>query len=157
MSGFTLNSVTLSGTLTRDPDVRTTPGGTEVCKLRIAVNGRKKNNSTGEWEDVPNFFNVTLFGGLGAWLGNNIKKGQDIAVLGELRWHEWTTDDGGKREAVEVIANSIMPRGKSNGGGSSSSSSYDDSDIPADTSGLPPVGATASTAVNPADDDDIPF
>ena len=153
MSGFTINTVTVSGNLTRDPEARTTPGGTELCKLRIAVNDRVKNKTTGDWEDRANYFSVTIFGGLGTWVANNLKQGDGLVVSGRLSWHSWETD-GNKREAVEIIADSIQPRGSGGAGGSSSSRS-DDSDIPFDTSGLPEVGAAAATPS--AVDDDIPF
>ena len=89
-------------------------------------------------------------------MANNLKQGDGLVVSGRLSWHSWQTDDGNKREMVEIIADSIQPRGGGGGGGSSSRS--DDADIPFDTSGLPEVGATAAAAATPsAVDDDIPF
>jgi single-strand DNA-binding protein len=158
MSGFTINTVTISGNLTRDPELRTTSGGTSVCKLRIASNERYKDQTTGDWADRPNYFDVTIWKGMGEWVGNNIHKGDQVVIEGRLRWHEWESDNG-KRQAVDIVANSVVPVTRDGGGssGGSSRSSYQDqdSDIPADTSDLPPVGATASAAT--ADDDDIPF
>jgi single-strand DNA-binding protein len=158
MPGFNINTVTLSGNHTRDPELRTTPGGLELAKCRIAFNERRKNQSTGEWEDKPNYINVTIFGGMGAWVANNQKKGDSMVVAGRLSWHEWESDNG-KREAIEVIADSIAtPREGKGGGGGDDLSRYD-SDIPADTSGLPPVPAAvgASAEPVPVSDDDIPF
>jgi single-strand DNA-binding protein len=159
MSGFTINTVTISGNLTRDPELRSTSGGTSVCKLRIASNERYKD-STGEWADRPNYFDVTIWKGMGEWVGNNLHKGDQVVVEGRLRWHEWEAE-GGKRQAVDITANSVVPvtrDGSGSGSGTSSRASYQDqdSDIPADTSDLPPVGAAASSAA-PAGDDDIPF
>lgn len=155
MSGFTINTVTVSGNQTRDPEHRTTPGGTSVCKIRLAVNDRVKNKTTGDWEDRANYFNVTVFGGLGEWLANNSKQGDGLVVSGRLSWHSWETD-GNKREMVEIIADSIQPRGGGNGGGGGGGSSRSqESDIPFDTSDLPSVDAPP--LVPAAADDDIPF
>lgn len=155
MSGFTINSVQLSGNLTRDPEIKSTAGGMVICSLRIAVNERYKNNDSGQWQDRANYFDVTVFGGMGEWIGKNMSKGNEIAVAGKLRWREWETRDGGKRQSVEVIADSIMaPRGEGrssgggNGGGGSRESvgaAASSSDVPFDSSALP--GAN----------DDIPF
>ncbi len=62
MAGSNINRVIITGNLTADPELRSLPSGTSVCKLRIACNGRRKNGSTGQWEDDPNFFNVTVWG-----------------------------------------------------------------------------------------------
>lgn len=62
-----INRVVMTGNLTADPDLRSTPIGIPVCSLRIACNTRRKDQSTGEWVDKPNYFNVTVWGrqGLG--------------------------------------------------------------------------------------------
>ena len=57
-----INRVILTGNLTKDPDVRTPASGLSVCTLRLACNARRKNNATGDWEDKPNYFDVTVFG-----------------------------------------------------------------------------------------------
>lgn len=155
MSGFSINTVSLSGNHTRDPETRTTPGGLEICKCRVAFNERRKNSS-GEWEDKPNYINVTIFGGLGAWIANNQHKGDSIVVSGRLSWHEWEGDSG-KREAIEIIADSVAtPReSRSSNSGGDDLSRYD-SDAPIDTGDLPEPGAGAIAA--PAvGEDDIPF
>jgi single-strand DNA-binding protein len=159
MSGFTLNTVTVSGNLTRDPELRSTSGGTSVCSLRIAVNERRKNQATNDWEDRPNYFNVTIWSGLGEWVANNLGKGAGIAVSGRLSWHEWDTQDGQHREAVDIIADSIMPQRDHTGGTGGPSAGRvrePESDVPIDTGDLPPV--PVGTAATPVDDtDDIPF
>lgn len=153
MPGFSINTVCLSGNHTRDPEARTTPGGLDLCKCRIAFNERRKNQSTGDWEDKPNYVNVTIFGGIGAWIASNQRKGDSIVVQGRLSWHEWEGDSG-KREAIEVIADSIsVPR--SRGGGGDDLSRYD-TDIPVDTGDLPQPGAMAAAPAT-GGDDDIPF
>jgi len=158
MSGFTINDVTLSGNLTRDPEVRTIPAsGTTVCKLRLASNERYKNNDTGEWADRPGYYDVTVWKGLGEWLGSNLKKGDGIVVHGRLRWREWEADDGSKRQGIDIVANDIVPITRDGRGGGGGRGGYEDSDadIPIDTADLPPVGA--QDAAIAGDSDDIPF
>lgn len=154
MSGFVINSVVLSGNLTRDPELRHTTSGTAVCGLRIASNERYKDQSTGEWMERPQFFDVTIWKGMGEWVASNVRKGDQIVVEGRLRWREYETD-GNKRQAVDITANSVIPV-RSRDGSSSSSSRSADPDIPFDTSGLPPVEPQPQTVPSAADDD-IPF
>lgn len=100
-----INRVTLTGNLTRDPELRSTAGGMAVLKLSLAVNDRRKVD--GEWTDVANFFDVIVFGTRAESLTQYLAKGRKIAVDGRLRWSQWQTDDGGKRSKVEVVADDI--------------------------------------------------
>jgi single-strand DNA-binding protein len=167
MSGFTINTVSISGNLTRDPDLRTTQGGTSVCSLRIASNDRFKTQA-GDWEDRPNYFSITVWKGLGEWLANNLGKGDQVVVHGRLTWREWEKD-GVKRESVEITADSVIPVPRDGGGGGGRQRQR--SDVPADTSDFEPrpsgsgfeptpgtsdFGPPASRPAAPADDD-IPF
>lgn len=121
MSGFTINTATVTGNLTRDPELRSLPSGTSVCSLRLAFNERVKNRDTSDWDDRANYISVTIWSGMGEWVANKLKKGDGITVSGRLRWREWETDQGGKREALEIVAESIVPRdGSSSGGGGGS-------------------------------------
>ena len=154
-----INRVVLTGNLTKDPDVRNNPAsGLSVCKLRLAVNTRRKNNATGDWEDKANFFNVTVFGRQAESCGNFLHKGRPVAIDGRLEWSEYEVD-GQKRQSVDIIAENVQflggrdDAGNGNGNGYSSSPiRATESDIPADTSDFDaaPVGAGVS-------DDDIPF
>ena len=101
-----INSVAVIGRLTRDPELRTTPGGTSLCEAGIAVNGTVKKN--GEWEDYANFFNVTVFGNQGEALAKHTKKGDRIGVVGRLVQRRWEAQDGTKRERVQITANAIQ-------------------------------------------------
>jgi single-strand DNA-binding protein len=101
-----VNSVVITGNLTRDPDLRYTDGGTAVCNLRVAVNGRRKNGD-GEYEDKPNFFNVSVWGAHGKACADCLKKGRPVAVEGRLDWRERETDDG-RREYVSIVANMVQ-------------------------------------------------
>jgi single-strand DNA-binding protein len=149
-----INRVVLTGNLTRDPDVRSTPGGLAICKLGIAVNTRRKN-SEGQWEEKPNFFRVTVFGRQAESCGQYLKKGRPVAIDGRLEWSSWE-NDGQKRESIDIIADTVQFLGgredAGNGNGYSSSVRATESDVPIDTDDFEtaPVGAATS-------DDDIPF
>lgn len=102
-----INTVTILGNLTRDPELRGLPSGGSVCSLRVAVNERRKDQS-GEWADAPNFFNVTIFGNSADNAAKFLAKGRQVAVAGRLRWREYTDKDGNKREAIEIVANDVQ-------------------------------------------------
>ena len=149
-----INRVVLVGNLTRDPELRHTPSGTAVCKLRIAVNSRQKDSSTGEWGEKPNYFDVTVWGNQGESCAQYLSKGRPVGVDGRLDWREWEAQDGTKRQAVEIIANSVQFLGSrgdapANGGNGIQASS----DVPADTSDF----EGEKTGVGSGKDDDIPF
>jgi single-strand DNA-binding protein len=153
VAGTNINRVVLTGNLTRDPELRSTPGGTSVCKLRIAVNSRRKDQS-GNWVDKPNYFDVTVWGAQGENCANFLSKGRPVAVDGRLDWREWETQDGNKRQAVEIIADSVQflgSRGDSPGGNGNGFSAQ--SDVPADTSDFD----SSEPAAVGASEDDIPF
>src|SRR5204863_9226619 len=102
-----LNRVVLVGNLTRDPELRHTPNGTAVCKLRIAVNTRQKD-AQGQWVDKPNYFDVTVWGNQGESCAQYLNKGRPVGIDGRLDWREWEAQDGSKRQAVEIIAESVQ-------------------------------------------------
>jgi single-strand DNA-binding protein len=150
VASVNINSVVITGNLTRDPELRSTPGGTAVCKLRVAVNSRRKDGQTGEWIDKPNYFDVTVWGAQGENCANYLSKGRPVAVDGRLDWREWEAQDGTKRQAVEIIANSVQFLGSRDGGGSGNGFKAE-SDVPADTSDF------EQAAVGGDKEDDIPF
>lgn len=107
------NVVIITGNLTHDPTLNHTGGGTAICSMRVAVNSRRKNSTTGEWEDKPNYFDVTVFGGHGESCKKYLAKGRPVAIEGRLDWREWEAKDGsGKRQAVQIIANNVEFLGK---------------------------------------------
>ncbi|MEA2297665.1 MAG: single-strand DNA-binding protein [Solirubrobacteraceae bacterium] len=108
MSAPTINRVVLLGNLTKDPELRALPSGTSVCRLRVACNTRRRNSATGEWDEKPNFFDVSVFGASGEACGTFLEKGRPVAVDGRLEWHEWETSEGQRRQAVEIIADSVQ-------------------------------------------------
>lgn len=116
---MSINRVIISGNLTRDPELRATSSGTSVLRLGVAVNDRRKNPQTGEWEDYPNFVDVAVFGARGEALSRFLSKGTKVAVEGKLRWRQWETPQGDKRSAIEIIADEIeflSPRETGSGG-----------------------------------------
>ena len=108
MSAPTINRVVLLGNLTRDPELRSLPSGTSIARLRVACNTRRRNPDTGEWDDKPNFFDVSVFGPSADACDSFLEKGRPIAVDGRLEWREWETTDGQRRQAVEIIADSVQ-------------------------------------------------
>ncbi|MEZ5101703.1 MAG: single-stranded DNA-binding protein [Thermoleophilia bacterium] len=115
-----INRVVLVGNLTRDPELRHTPSGAAVCKLRLAVNSRQKDSSTGQWGEKPNYFDVTVWGNQAESCAQYLAKGRPVGIDGRLDWREWDAQDGTKRQAVEIIADSVQflgGRGDADGGG----------------------------------------
>lgn len=157
MAATNLNVVCVTGNLTRDPELRSLPSGTSVCKLRVAVNSRRKDGQSGEWVDKPNYFDVTVWGAQGENCANYLSKGRPVAVSGRLDWREWETQDGQKRQAVEIIADSVQFLGSregGSGGGQGNGNGFQPaSDVPADTSDF----QESSVASGGEKDDDIPF
>jgi single-strand DNA-binding protein len=141
-----INRVVLVGNLTRDPELRHTPSGTPVCKLRLAVNTRQKDQATGQWGDKPNYFDVTVWGNQGESCAQFLEKGRPVGVDGRLDWREWEAQDGSKRQAVEIIADTVQFLG-GRGDGERQAQYVPAGDVAADQSDFAPAAA----------DDDIPF
>jgi single-strand DNA-binding protein len=164
LAASNVNVVVITGNLTRDPELRSTGGGTSVAELRVAVNSRRKNGQTGQWEDKPNYFDVVVFGAQADNCATYLQRGRPVAVEGRLDWREWEAKDGsGKRQAVQIVANAVQFLGSrdgggapnGNGGGGGQQQSYNappPSDVPADVSDFGPVGAGGG-----GQEDDIPF
>ena len=110
---MSINRVNISGNLTRDAELRQTQGGMAILSMGVAVNDRRKNQQTGEWEDVPNFVDCTMFGSRAEKLAQFLAKGTKVAIEGKLRWSQWEKD-GAKRSKLEVVVDEIefMSRGQ---------------------------------------------
>ena len=142
-----INRVVLVGNLTKDPELRQTGGGTSVCKLRLAVNTRRKDE-TGQWVDKPNYFDVTVWGNQAESCAQYLSKGRPVAIDGRLEWREWDATDGsGKRQAVEIVAENVQFLGSRDSAGGGSEPQF------------VPAGAAGESADFPSSsaDDDIPF
>lgn len=103
---MSVNQVAVVGNLTRDVELRSTQGGTAVLSFGIAVNDRRKNQQTGQWEDVPNFFECVTFGNRATALSDILAKGMKVAISGKLHYSSWEKD-GQKHSKVDIIANEI--------------------------------------------------
>jgi single-strand DNA-binding protein len=158
-----VNVVVITGNLTQDPELRSTGGGTSVCEMRVAVNSRRKDQS-GQWVDKPNYFNVVVFGAQADNCATYLSRGRPVAIEGRLDWREWEAKDGsGKRQAVQIIANTVQFLGSRDGGGAPNNNNGGgqpqgqgqpfnaQSDVPADESDFGPVSTGGGQ------EDDIPF
>jgi single-strand DNA-binding protein len=158
MAGSNINRVIITGNLTRDPELRSLASGNSVCSLRVACNGRRRNPSTQEWEDQPNYFDVTVWGAQGENCSRYLSKGRPIAVDGRLQWREWTDKEGQKRQSVDIVADSVQflggrdDAGGGNGNGFSSGARAAESDVPIDTGDFEVAPVSGGAA-----EDDIPF
>lgn len=108
-----VNVVCISGNLTRDAELRMTSGGTQALSFGVAVNDRRRNPQSGEWEDYPNFIDCTMFGKRAESVSRYIAKGTKVAISGRLRYSSWERD-GQRRSKLEVIVDEIefMSRGQ---------------------------------------------
>ena len=103
---MSINIVTISGNLTRDPELRQA-GNTSVLSFGVAVNDRRKNQQTGQWESVPNFVDCIVFGSRADALAGLLHKGSKVAIDGKLRYSSWEGKDGKKRSKLEVVVNEL--------------------------------------------------
>ena len=155
---MSINRVIISGNLTRDPELRSTQSGMDVMSFGVAVNDRRRNPQTNEWEDYPNFVDCTMFGNRARSLHQYLSKGTKVAIEGKLRWSQWERD-GQKRSKLEVIVDELEFMSSRNGGGAQS---YGGDSAPAPMPAPAPASAPmpaapvidASSSVY---DDDIPF
>ena len=103
---MSINRVTISGNLTRDAELRQTASGMAVLGFSVAVNDRRKNQQTEQWEDYPNFIDCSMFGARAQSVSRFLSKGSKVAIEGKLRWSQWERD-GQKRSKIEVIVDEI--------------------------------------------------
>lgn len=104
---MSINRVNITGNLTRDPELRATASGTQMLAFGVAVNDRRKNQQTGEWEDVPNFVDCIVFGSRAEAVSRFISKGSKVAIEGKLRYSAWENKEGQRRSKLEVIVDEI--------------------------------------------------
>lgn len=103
------NNISLVGNLTRDVELRFTPGGMPVGTFGLAVNLRRQNRQTQEWEDRASFFDIVCYGSLGENVSETLGRGTRVMVVGRLEQRSWETQEGDKRSKVEVIADEVGP------------------------------------------------
>lgn len=152
---MSINRVIISGNLTRDPELRATQSGLPVLGFGVAVNDRRKNQQTGEWEDYPNFIDCTMFGARAQSLSNYLSKGTKVAIEGKLRWSQWERE-GQKRSKIEVIVDELEFMSSRN----SDSSFGGGYSAPAAAAPVAPSAMPAAPVVDASSsvyDEDIPF
>ncbi len=148
---MSINRVIISGNLTRDPELRSTASGMPVLGFGVAVNDRRKNQQTGEWEDYPNFIDCTMFGARAQSLSRYLTKGTKVSIEGKLRWSQWERD-GQKRSKIEVIVDELEFMSSRNDGSANTSYGSNDYAAPAaDSMQAPSLDASSVY------DEDIPF
>lgn len=136
-----INNVSLTGRLTRDPELRVTAGGTQLLSFTLAFNTSVRNRQSGEWDERSNFIDCTMFGKRAEALSHYLTKGQKVAVTGELRYSTWEKD-GQRHSKLDVIVDDIVFMSQRQGANQPAQAS-------APQAPMPP-------AVDPFDDD-IPF
>ena len=104
---MSINRVNISGNLTRDAELRSTQSGMAILSVGIAVNDRRKNNQTGEWEDHPNYIDCTMFGERAAKIAQYLTKGTKVAIDGKLRYSSWVDNQGNKRSKLDAVIDDI--------------------------------------------------
>ena len=159
---MSINRVVISGNLTRDPELRRTQSGMAILNIGMAVNDRRRNQQTGEWEDYANSIDCVLFGNRAESLSNILAKGMKVAIEGKLRWSQWERD-GQKRSKIEVVVDDLEFMSQRNGGqgGSNYQGGYQQSggfqQNAAPAQAAPAQAAPVIDASSSVYDDDIPF
>ena len=173
-----MNQVILIGNLTRDPELRYSTGGnqTAICRFSIAVNDRRRNPQTQEWEDNPSFINIVVFGKQAENCDRYLAKGRKVAINGKIQTGSYTNKEGQKVYTTEVIANNVEFLSPRNEGGqgfaqqSSQGFGQMDQSAPAQapaggfqdapaapTNDAPPADEGIPAGFQAIEDDDIPF
>lgn len=101
-----INTVAISGNIVREPEYKQTASGMGVLNFCVAVNDRKQNKQSGEWEDCPNFIDCVLLGNRADALSSILSKGMKVSVSGKLHQNRWEKD-GQKRSKIEVTVNEV--------------------------------------------------
>lgn len=147
---MSINKVMITGNLTREPELRSTPSGVSVLSFGVAVNDRRRNGSTGEWENYANFVDCSIFGARAEALSRILTKGMKVAIEGKLRYSTWEKD-GVRRSKLDVNVDEIefLSRNPDGGGGGGGGISQ-------------PVSGGSEADIPPAPeitvyDEDIPF
>lgn len=103
---MSINRVVISGNLTRESELRRTQSGMAILNIGVAVNDRRKNPQTGEWEDYANFIDCVMFGNRAESLAGSLHKGSKVAIEGKLRYSSWERD-GQKRSKIEIVVDDL--------------------------------------------------
>ena len=162
-----LNRVFLIGRLTRDPEMRTFSNGGKVAKFGFAVNNRKRNQQTGQWEDEPVWLNCEAFnrgeaGTMADRIERTCRKGTQVYLECHLQLDQWTTQQGEKRQQLKMVVDNLLlldPRQDSEEGGSSGGAKrYESGNPPAYDEDMPPsLSQNSAPRGDFAPESDLPF
>ena len=103
------NSTTITGNLTREPEIRYTREGQPNTTLGVAVNRRWQDRETKEWEEATSFFDVVCWRDLAENVALSLSKGMRVVVTGRLEQRSWENDEGERRSKVEIVADEVGP------------------------------------------------
>ena len=143
-----MNKLTIIGNLTRDPELRTTSTGINVCTFTVAVN-RRQRSQTGEAQNEADFFRVTAWRQLGEICQKYLSKGRKIAVEGSIQNRSYTAQDGSKRYVTEIIADNVEFLDRAPETASQPAAQAPKAD--------PPKQMRADEFIELPDDDELPF
>jgi single-strand DNA-binding protein len=104
---YNINNITICGNITKDPELRFTPGGNAVTTFSIASNRSVQDKNTKEWVENVDFFNVVAWFRLAENCAESLKKGDRVIVSGRLTQRSWEDKEGQKRYSVEIVANNV--------------------------------------------------
>ena len=138
------NHVSITGNLTRDPELRFTPNGQATTSFGVAVNRRWQNRQTQDWEEATSYFDVVCWGQLAENAAQTLTKGARVVVTGRLDQRSWENQEGERRSKIEITADEVAPslrwatmtiskndrRTPDNGGGSSGGGAYPQAPAP---------------------------
>jgi single-strand DNA-binding protein len=158
-----VNQVTLLGNLTRDPELRQTPSGQQVCNFSLALNRAYKDQS-GEWVETTDYVDIVAWGPLGERVSQYLQRGRRVLVQGRLQSRSWE-QEGQKRSKVEVLATDVTFLDGRGGGDDEGNEGYDggSSSSSRGSRAAAPAGAKKKDTViedigdEPINLDDIPF
>ena len=146
--GYSVNHITISGNLTRDPELRAVGADNSICQFGVAYNKRYKDSS-GQWTDRACFFDVKVWGAQGEKFHQDASKGMKVVVDGELDYESWEAQDGSKRSKVVIVGQNLVYDSRSAPGGSGERDGASARQAPAPSpSQFPPEFG---------DDDDLPL
>jgi len=169
------NLVVLIGNLGADPEIRTTPSGVKVAKMRLAVNDSWTNRQTGQREQKTHWVDLNAWDRLAQTAERYLTRGQRICVRGSLEYREWQSQEGQKRSKIEVRVREMFMLSPKDQGGGDKSQGYNDynqqrqgnygggypqqQNPPQQNQQMPPQdqGFPNNSMQAPLEDDDIPF
>jgi single-strand DNA-binding protein len=150
---MSINRVIISGNLTRSPELRSTASGLPVLCFGVAVNDRRKNQQSGEWEEYVNWISCTMFGARAESVSRFLDKGAKVAIEGKLHYSQWETKEGQKRSKIDVIVDELefmSSRNDSSSYGGGHTGGYS-------AQAAVPMAAPVVDASSSIYDEDIPF